>query len=154
MWRIMFKDHFGCSRVKTISTWRTSETKWRGEKREPKSIYNERFAAYVKTREREKQQLNGFFADVKYLISRTDFPSYGIHLDVCSLPTQFPLLQNCQCLRWWNVVKNKWWGRTSSKRFILTEKGWKIVKDGEKGEFNAFVTEQLRSCYSFQSWLF
>lgn len=32
MWKMMFEDHFGCFHVKTISTWRTSETK-RGKRK-------------------------------------------------------------------------------------------------------------------------
>jgi hypothetical protein len=49
------------------------------------------FAAYVNIGGwREKQQLNGFFANVKYLISRTDFLPYEIHLDVCSRSLQVP----------------------------------------------------------------
>lgn len=116
MWKMMFKDHFGCFHVKTINHLKSVWNKAREERKKGslKHLQWVLCGLCQMGRKREKQQLNGFFADVKYLISRTDFFSrMSSTLMYFSLGWSPLLPHNCQCLRWWNVIKNKcWWGDT------------------------------------------
>lgn len=105
-----------CSRitfhVKTISTWKGCETKkLRGRKRRPKTFTTSvlRPLSRVWRGTRQKQQLNGFFSDVKYLISWADSffhvsPHPPSHLDFTALGPPFTLFTLSQ-LSMFTMVK-------------------------------------------------